>query len=834
MRSPGMGRRTGFLAAVACAFAVSIGAAGSTRGAPPPGSSLIWIDSADRDALRGLAGIGSPPVLVLDAGGFSLAWGDPAGIDAICAAGLDARPLAAARHDRTYAVVFLRDPKRAAPIVKLESLGEVLWTGPEHCVLAYPPIRDETLWQSYSILRIGDRPVRLGDPAGRPLPSARRDFDPAIEAYVAQVDPARLEATTQHLQDYGSRLSSSPLGREAGDWIADQFRRSGLGDVSLHDYNNWCDNVVAVQPGRTHPDEVYVLGAHYDSYSRSGVAPGADDNATGTAGVLETARILGTERFEATVIYIAFSGEEQGLVGSEAWATGAAARGLDIRGMVNLDMLGYRRDGDPVDLDIISNAESAVLRDLAFDVVTRYVSGIDPLDGYLAGGGSDHMSFWGHGYPAVFFHEDSDAHSPYIHTPQDVMGLSVNDMDLFTRSVRATVGMMATLARPLRVRIDHAALADPEPGGNGYPLRATIESMVPIREDSVGVYFRADGGAFRWIPLRRTGTGTDEFAATLPRQRAGTLVEYYLRGRDVEGRWAHVPHDAPARLHSFVVGRTVRFHDDVSEDLGWTTGVPEDDATSGRWERARPATGGPQPAMDASGDTSGVCFLTQPGMPGEDVGDSDVDGGRTTLLSPVFDLAGERGVTLDFDVWFANETHVDDVLRIELSNDGGGAWTLIDAITPAGRRWVRKAYAGLDSLAAPSAAMRVRFVAEDGGDPSVYEAAIDNVRIRSVPDVSEPPMADRNSIVATVPHPVRGAATIVYDLMEDAPVAFLVHDVAGRLIAELEPVAGGAGRHEVVWDGRTSSGEPAPSGHYWISMMRGASRVSVSRIVKVR
>ena len=104
--------------------------------------------------------------------------------------------------------------------------------------------------------------------------------------------------------------------------------------------------MVAVQPGALVPDEIVVIGAHYDSYSRLSPEPGADDNATGVAAVLETARILAPGEYERTIVYIAFSGEEQGLVGSEAWASDARARGLDIRAVINIDMIGYVAPGD--------------------------------------------------------------------------------------------------------------------------------------------------------------------------------------------------------------------------------------------------------------------------------------------------------------------------------------------------------------------------------------------------------------------------------------------------------------------------------------------------------
>ena len=96
-------------------------------------------------------------------------------------------------------------------------------------------------------------------------------------------------------------------------------------------------NVVAVHPGVACPEEIYLVGAHYDTAPGS---PGAWDNASGVAGVLEAARVLSQYAFEATIVFVAFDREEEGRKGSDAYAE--QQRWEHLRGMISLDGIAYR------------------------------------------------------------------------------------------------------------------------------------------------------------------------------------------------------------------------------------------------------------------------------------------------------------------------------------------------------------------------------------------------------------------------------------------------------------------------------------------------------------
>ncbi len=205
-------------------------------------------------------------------------------------------------------------------------------------------------------------------------------------------------------------------------------------------------NVVATLPGTTDPDEIYIICGHYDSISQmpETYAPGADDNGTGTVGVIEAARVLKAYDFESTLRFVCFSREEQGLVGSGAYAREARARGDSIVAALNFDMIGYV-DAAPEELDVIYNGISGWLADEYEAAATLYVPDLDIVKKYATYVGSDNSSFWDYNYPSFCGIEDSPLHNPYYHRTTD--RVSTLDFEFYTDVVRAAVASLAELAR---------------------------------------------------------------------------------------------------------------------------------------------------------------------------------------------------------------------------------------------------------------------------------------------------------------------------------------------------------------------------------------------------
>jgi hypothetical protein len=287
-------------------------------------------------------------------------------------------------------------------------------------------------------------------------------FSPLVQTLVDSVRSDSLDARILQLTSFPTRDSTTPHGFAAADLIAAWFRVCGADSVYLDSWSAfYAPNVVAIHRGTERPDEIYVIGGHYDSTAYDGPsAPGADDNASGTGGVLESARVLCRQRFASTLVFVAFSGEERGLLGSNAYARRARTEGQNIVAMLNLDMIGYRAPRDRRDLDLIRIGDTDGLRDLTYEVGALYVPNLPIVDGRLpAGARSDHISFWTSGYPALFFFEDSENPSPWIHTASDGVLGSYNDPVLAQLFTKTAVALLATLAEPAPVAIEVADFA---------------------------------------------------------------------------------------------------------------------------------------------------------------------------------------------------------------------------------------------------------------------------------------------------------------------------------------------------------------------------------------
>jgi photosystem II stability/assembly factor-like uncharacterized protein len=204
-------------------------------------------------------------------------------------------------------------------------------------------------------------------------------------------------------------------------------------------------NIVATKPGTVSTEQVIICG-HADDTSPdyNNRAPGADDNASGTAAAIEAARVMAFTPFKRTIKFIGWSGEEQGLYGSGEYAAEAKGRGDVINGVLNFDMIGYV-DVAPEDIDVIGNEASTWLVDFTIDCANAYVPGlltkrlIDPTVS-----GSDHYMFWGAGYDAILAIEDRNVPYPYYHTVNDTLGNLT--MPFCTNVVRMGIATLAELA----------------------------------------------------------------------------------------------------------------------------------------------------------------------------------------------------------------------------------------------------------------------------------------------------------------------------------------------------------------------------------------------------
>ncbi len=283
-----------------------------------------------------------------------------------------------------------------------------------------------------------------------PLLAPEMAFDPVIAGLVAQVQQSNLLAHVTALSAIFTRRTTRPENAQAITYVTTQLAALPNLTYRTEVFNSsYGPNVIAEIPGSDLPNEIVMVGAHIDSLvggSSSARAPGADDNASGSAAVLEIARLFSGQQFRRTLRFGWWNAEELGLYGSQAYANAAAGRGDQIVAYVNIDMNAYRANGDPLSVDYITNDSTASLITLLSQATQTYVPTLGINVGSMSGGTSDHRSFFRAGFPAAFPFEDIGSYSPYIHSSNDVIGTSANDFQLATLITQSVLAGAAEIA----------------------------------------------------------------------------------------------------------------------------------------------------------------------------------------------------------------------------------------------------------------------------------------------------------------------------------------------------------------------------------------------------
>lgn len=287
----------------------------------------------------------------------------------------------------------------------------------------------------------------------------QKEPEMTLEEYVSylaeNISAENLESYVRWLEGMGTRFALAENRRDVAEKIRKRFVSFGYRDAVLDSfylektiqgttYATWQYNVIASIAGRE-PDSISVVGAHYDSYA-SGVnpfvnAPGANDNGSGLAGVMEIARVIKGGRFvpKYTISFVAFAAEELGLHGSRYQAGKSAAEGDKIMMMINHDMISYiaNPSAKPWHLNIIHYDNSAGLRDEAAELCelnSQLISYSDNTNNQR----SDSYPYYLNGFRALFFHQ-SDYESTY-HTAGD--RVSVCNFDYAREVVKVSCSLL--------------------------------------------------------------------------------------------------------------------------------------------------------------------------------------------------------------------------------------------------------------------------------------------------------------------------------------------------------------------------------------------------------
>jgi len=322
---------------------------------------------------------------------------------------------------------------------------------------------------------------------------------------VKEVSKARIEATVRKLCDFGtrhplSRTDSDTVGTGAArKWLKAEYEAiaktsGGRLTVALQTKTVPCRrrgmpkefeivNVIATLRGTTDPDRIYVVGGHYDSRNGRGedgvnAAPGAVDDASGTAVAMEACRVLATREFPATIVFVAYDGEEQGLLGSKAHAAQMAEDGAAVDGMITCDIVGntlgmdgkryrdfvrcfsYAPSGNDSYGRSLARAVSRAGRQYVPDFRVKLI-----YRGDRYGRGGDHRSFFDQGYPAVRMTEPREDFSRQHQNVRPKDGKPYGDLPDY-----ADFAYSARVARVVVATLGELAAAPPPPLVSGARL----------------------------------------------------------------------------------------------------------------------------------------------------------------------------------------------------------------------------------------------------------------------------------------------------------------------------------------------------------------------------
>jgi hypothetical protein len=238
---------------------------------------------------------------------------------------------------------------------------------------------------------------------------------------------------------------------------------------------------------------------------------------------------------------------------------------------------------------------------------------------------------------------------------------------------------------------------------------------------SAQLFVSIDGAGFQASPL--THNGGSSFTATLPAASCDATIDWYVSIDAVGGASTEtLPNLAPANFNrATAVTDIILFSDDFETDTGWT--VANTNLTDGAWERTTPNSGGTRGDPLTDSDGSGQAFITDDDP---NTTNSDVDGGPTILTSPALDLTGYSQVLIGFDLWFVNDgnTAVDDTMEIEINDNVGSGWVLVEQLTASTQGWETRTI-NVGDLVEMSNSVQVRFVVGDTPNNSIVEAGVD-------------------------------------------------------------------------------------------------------------
>lgn len=334
-----------------------------------------------------------------------------------------------------------------------------------------------------------------------------------------------------------SRHASSPSNHMAAQYIYEKFQSFGL-QVRYQANNSHNVNVIARKTGYLHPEIKVLIGAHYDNI-RAGIGPldtmkGADDNGSGVAAVLESARLLANFNPKYTIEFIAFDEEEVGLLGAYGYADSCRTNPNEfVFGLINMDMIAWDGNNDGL-IRIMTHMNCDYLANMLIRSYTMYNINLTAVKAYNAAG-SDHLAFWNNGIGAISSIEPASDFLPTYHTTGDVFSLF--NMNFFKNNAKANLAAVLSIADGLFYMINH------HPVVSSFDTSARIVEAALIFGAPVGtglkaprVYYKVGSGNFNYVtPYEIVG---EMYRFRIPGQPSGSQITYYIAAQDTSGLYS--------------------------------------------------------------------------------------------------------------------------------------------------------------------------------------------------------------------------------------------------------------------------------------------------------
>lgn len=431
------------------------------------------------------------------------------------------------------------------------------------------------------------------------------------------------------------------------------------------------------------------------------------------------------------------------------------------------------------------------------------------------------------GYQAT--NPDGDEGQAFTEVLLDVLLADDTDADI-TNGTPNGLAIVDAFALHGITLISNATLAHSANGAalsnTGININANLSLTFPWTNylNGVNCYYRVNN-SMTWNTVPMTAVGMN-YSCVIPAQTAGTIVAYYLGASDINGQMSAVKpfaaHIAKPNIPYFIlVGYDLELsHDlDVNSDLGnFQNGVAGDNNTTGTWEEATPIG-----SFATVGDTStcvepfyqhtpggDICFVT--GLapaPSSALGTNDVDGGKTTLMSPNINLTTYDNPAVSYYRWYINNPATGanpnaDWWHVQVSDNGGSSWTFVENTKVSDKSWRRFAFR-VDDYVNITSQFRIRFVVSDsthlgqnldGG--SLIEAGVDDIEIWSEETNSIDEISGINSL-ALYPNPASDQVTVEFNLENAGSIRIELMDVSGRLVQTM-PVNASSGEQRVKID----------------------------------